>query len=740
MAPLTGSLPLAEASEAREGREGHEGHEGREAEEGEVLLGSWSSPMSETGRMERRTIALLVSRLEIRDGDGACLKRIDRHQTAEATIRETGGGAWLELTRQDGGVVRLAMCPLAGLGSLAELRDMIERWVSASPNSWAEPPLALAEKRTFGERSSGLEGAGEKLTWRRRVKALYGLLSYAAPHRKAIALSVAALLVGVGLETLPPYLMKLMIDEGVMRASMSRFGGIVALLAAVYALQAGFRVWRSSISITIGNRMMSHIRKDMFDKLMKLPVRYYEQRATAPFIGRIQNDTAWVQGFLSEGISQLAAAVVFTAAVFAILFAIDWRLALGVLVLLPVCALVVFWLWPKIRSLSNRTWNTQYWLQKYIGEALQGIRVIKAFHREEEEKRRFERYNEESVRRAIDQQRLLQWLQPGINLAVSGGVAAVWLIGGRFVIEGTASLGTLVAFTTYLAMLLGQLQWNMNLAGQANASIAAADRIFDLLGGEDELPVEGVPTPLPKDGSDIAFEGVSFGYEKGREILHDIRLTVRPGEKLGITGPTGAGKSTLLQLLGRFYDPDAGSIRIGGVDLRSAEPAGLRRHVGIVFQESFLFDGTIADNIAYGVEDATPERIMEAARLARASAFIERLPYGYDTRVGERGVRLSGGEKQRISIARTLLLNPAVLLLDEATSSVDQETERDIQAAIDYLCEGRTTIAIAHRLSTIRGADRIAVLDKGRLVELGTHEELAARGGLYRQLLEAGGM
>jgi len=718
MPALTGSLTRAEDKPLG----------GYEEKEGGMPLDSWSSDLSETGRTERRTVLFLASRLEVRDAKGACLRKIDRQRTAGAAIRETGGGAWLELELKDGGAVRLAMSALAGRDGLRELRDKIERWANPHRNEEGSLP---------GESAFSPEKAEEKLTWKRRGKALLGLLSYAAPHRRAIAVSVAVLIAGVGLETLPPYLMKLMIDEGVLQGSTSKFIAIIATLIIVYGLQAGFQVYQSMIGIAIGNRMMSHIRMDMFAKLMKLSVRYYEQRATAPFIGRIQNDTAWVQGFLSEGISQLAAQVILAGAIFAILFAIDGRLALGVAAFLPVCAIVVLWLWPRIRSLMNRTWNTQYWLQKYIGEALQGIRVIKAFRREEEEKRRFDRYNEESVRRSIEQQRLLQWLQPMINLAISGGIAVVWLIGGRFVIQGTASLGTLVAFTTYLSMLLGQLQWNMNLAGQANASLAAADRILDLLNSEDELPVRGTTMPLPKGGGEIVFDGVSFGYENGREVLRDIHLTIRPGEKLGITGHTGAGKSTLLQLLARFYDPAAGSIRIGGVDLKRADPADLRRRIGIVFQDTFLFDGTIAENIAYGIEDATPRKIMEAARLARASAFIERLPFGYDTRVGERGVRLSGGEKQRISIARTLLLDPSILLLDEATSSVDQETERDIQAAIDYLCQGRTTIAIAHRLSTIRSADRIAVLDKGRLVELGTHEELAAGGGIYSKLLDA---
>ncbi|CAM3642322.1 ABC transporter ATP-binding protein [Cohnella lubricantis] len=705
------------------------------------VLAQWSTPLSETGVSEPRTLVLRKHSLDVQGPNGELLRSIPRSLSSGAAVRETGGGAWLELSLTDGTKIRLAMALLSGIRELTAIAERIGQWAKEASDSDGESANGSAEPASdAGQAEAGAArpaGRSLRTAMSKRLRVLSGLLRYAAPYRKPLMLSGAALLIGVGLEALPPYLMKLMIDGGVLGSSQARFAGLIGMLLAVYVLQAAFQVLRSSISIRIGNRMISRIREDMFDKLMRLSVRYYEHRASAPFIGRIQYDTSSVQSFLSEGLPQLLAQLVMTGTVFAVLLLIDWRLTLWVLCAVPLCGLAAALLWPKMRSLMNRTWNVQFLLQKYIGDALQGVRVIKAFHREEEEKARFGYWNESAVARVIEQQRWSQWLQPGFNLAVSGGIALVWLVIGRQVIRGTASLGTLVAFTTYLSMFIGQLRWNLSLVGQANTSIASADRIFELLNTQEELPEPAKPVPLADARGEIAVDRVSFGYEKGRSVLEDFSLRIRPGEKIGITGRSGAGKSTLLQLLGRFYDPDGGSIRIDGIDLRTLATADLRRHIGIVFQETFLFDGTIAQNIAYGRSGASPMEIMEAARLARAHTFIERLPYGYDTLVGERGVRLSGGEKQRIAIARALLLNPPILLLDEATSSVDMETERDIQSALETLSEGRTTIAIAHRLSTLRNADRIIVLDRGTIVESGTHDELRARNGLYRQLLEA---
>jgi len=685
------------------------------------------SNLTVEGKLELRMVQLAAESLEVYDRAGRQLAAIPRRRMTGVDVVGTGGAVWLEAIMDDGGRHRIAASTLSGAAEIGDFRERVSEWIHGPVNGVAEP----SEEPDRHRRSKAM-------TWAGRLRVLAGLLRYALPYRGAIAVSVIVLTASAGLQIVPPYLMKFIIDGGVLASSEMHFVGLIGLLAAVHLLQAAIQVLRTSISIRVGNTIMSRIRRDMFDKLMKLSVQYYDKRKTAPFISRIQYDTSYVEGFLSEGIPAMLAQAVMTAAIVVLLFTLDWKIAALLLGLFPVAAIFMWKIWPKMRAMTVRIWNAEYGLQQYIAESLQGIRIIKAFHQESAERQRFDEWNDVAVKRATDQMIWSQWLNPALSLAVSLSIAFVWLVGGRQVIQGGTSLGTVIAFTSYLSMFLGQLRWTYRSAGWANKSIASADRILDLMTTAEEMHDTAEPVSLPRATGEIRVRSVSFAYEKGRDVLKDISLHIRPGEKVGVTGRSGAGKSTLIHLLCRFYDPDTGGISMDGIDLRRIPAADLRRNVGVVFQETFLFDGTIAQNIAYGRPDATPEAIIEAARSAHAHRFIAELPYGYDTRIGERGVRLSGGEKQRISIARTLLMNPPVLILDEATSSMDAETEREIQAALHNLCRGRTTVTIAHRLSTLQRADRIIVLDQGRIVEDGTHEELQRRQGIYHQLLKAG--
>lgn len=675
----------------------------------------------------RRTIRLYPDELEVGGSDGEQVQRIPRAAVADAEIWEAGGMSWLIAVLRDGGKLRIGMAKVQECGELRRMAEHIRIWLGREQ----QPDVPPAEDSRSGP---AIRTSRKRLNKWATAKAF---VKYIRPHRGALAFSVVLLLILSILGVLPPYLMKLIIDGGLLAGSEPRFLQLIGLLMAVHLLLAVFEAARSAIGIRIGMQVVSRIRRDMFDKLMKLPVRYYDQRKTAPFIGRIQNDTAHVEGFLTLAIPDFLAQIVMIGVVTVMLFVLHAQTASLLVALIPLCLIVARLVWPKVRSLTLRTWNAEYGLQQYISEALHGIRLIKSFRQEGAERRRFRMWNDAAVRRSAEQQRWSVWMRPGLQLSVSWAIAFVWLIGGLQVISGRTTLGTVLAFSTYLTMFLGQMRWTMSAAGRTNRVLISAERILDLLNMQEELAVQSGPARLPKARGEIRLHGVNFGYEPGTRVLHDIHLHVRPGEKIGITGKTGAGKSTLIHLLCRFYDPDEGRIELDGIDLKELTAEDMRRHFGIVMQDTYLFDGTIAQNIAYGKPDATPEEIIEAARLAKAHDFICRLPYGYDTRVGERGARLSGGEKQRIAIARALLTNPSVLILDEATSAMDAETERDVQEALDELCRGRTVVAIAHRLSTLRNADRIVVLDGGRIAEIGSHEELSRRQGIYWRLLQA---
>jgi len=419
-----------------------------------------------------------------------------------------------------------------------------------------------------------------------------------------------------------------------------------------------------------------------------------------------------------------------------VLLRMNWELALLTLIPAPLVAFGTATIWTRVRTMYRRAWHRRAQLSAVLNDTLSGIRVVKGFAQEDREAERFGARSRALFEASMQAEKMWATVMPILSFVWGAGTLIIWYVGGRGVMDGGMTLGTLMAFLAYLAMIYGPLGMVTQVWSWLTRSFAATERIFEILDMEQEVPDETEAVSMPELKGSVEFQSVTFGYESHIPVLHNIDLKVAPGEMIGFVGHSGAGKTTMTNLICRFYTVDEGSILIDGKDIRKLELKDLRRQIGIVLQEPFLFNGTIANNIGYARPGSTREDIMQAAKIANAHDFIIKFTDGYDTNVGERGQKLSGGERQRISIARAVLRDPRILILDEATSLVDTETEKKIQEALARLVKGRTTFAIAHRLSTLRNADRLMVLDKGKVVEMGTHDELMKKQGTYYKLVK----
>jgi ATP-binding cassette subfamily B protein len=566
---------------------------------------------------------------------------------------------------------------------------------------------------------------------KRRMRVLWGL---ARPYSGRVALGVASLLAATASALAPPYLLKVAIDDGIRKGDLTLLGWIVAAFLAAGAVYFGTSYAQTYFTGWTGERMLADLRNNLFEHLQRLSLGFYERNRAGVIISRITNDVEAIDQLVTDGVASLVQNTLTLAGTMALLFLLDWRLALASLAVMPLMAGSTAWFRKQSAAAYRQVRETLGAVTATLAEDIAGMRMIQAFTREPRNEAAF-RVVAETYRDANQRTVVLNGLYfPFVDLLSSVASAIVLGYGGWLVFHGRMTIGTLTAFLFYLTNFFDPVQQLSQLYGQFLSAVAALDKIVGVLEQKPEVTDAPAARALDRADGRVAFEHVRFAYGRGPEVLHGIDLEVPAGTTVALVGHTGAGKSTIAKLLARFYDPTEGRITIDGVDLREVTQASLRRQLGIVPQEGFLFAGTVHENIAFGRPDATREDVVGAARAVGAHEFVERLEHGYETELQERGTRLSLGQRQLVAFARALLADPRILILDEATSSVDIGTERKIELALRRLLAGRTAFIIAHRLSTIRDADLIVVLEHGRVVERGTHEQLVDAGGLYSHL------
>jgi|YelNatPaOPRAMG01_1025707.scaffolds.fasta_scaffold03898_6 ATP-binding cassette subfamily B protein len=684
------------------------------------------------GKFGARTLKVTADSVDIIEQNGFSSVHIPMSDIKNARHEPLVGGGRLEITTKKGDIIPVVSYTLSMANKFSEAARGIEQLSKGETLA-----VNMKEERIRCPKCGRPlpEKDGICPACINRTATLMRIAKYLKPYRKQAIILAILSIATTAINLAPPYIQGTLIDT-VLNAhhDLSRLYLLMGIWLLTMATGIGVQIFAGRLVAYLGSHIAADLRSSLYRAVEFLQLSFFDKKQVGAIASRVTQDTDRVWGFLVDGVPYFVINGLLLIGITGFLFWTNWKLTLCILAPLPIVILISIIFWKPVSQLFYRV--GQKWARFYIhlNESLTGIRIIKAFAKEDLEYGKFQIRNQELRNAGLAADTRWITIFSIMSFFTSLGALINWTVGGYMVYNKTMSLGDFWRINAYLGLIYGPLQWFAQVNNWFSRAMAGAERIFEVMDSTTES--YGDPGKKHPIRGEVTFDNVRFGYDKSNPILKGLNFTAEPGEMIGLVGKSGAGKSTTINLLCRFYEPDTGTIKIDGIDYRDISLQDMRRQIGVVLQEPFMFNGTIAENIAYGSPGASLDEIMEAARAANAHNFILSKPDGYDTMVGERGAKLSGGEKQRISIARAILHNPRILILDEATSSVDVETEKQIQEAIARLIKGRTTFAIAHRLSTLRNASRLIVLDQGQIVEMGTHAELMDKHGVFYNLVE----